>query len=245
MYSTLELQRVSKKHWHPESERPYILSEITAAVGHLDRVAIIGTSGQGKSTLLKLLARLDHLDDGDLLLNGQSSKLMDTRLWRMQVSYVAQFPVMFEGSIAYNLQTVSRLHGTPYDNELAAQLMLRAGLDYLDPSKPVADLSGGEKQRIALIRTLMLRPSFLMLDEVTASLDQHNTKRIEELLLGWSEQNQTALLWVTHDMEQADRFSTKTWIVEGGSLSEHQSVPKDYYKQQSGQAPRTEGGDEA
>jgi putative ABC transport system ATP-binding protein len=141
----------------------------------------------------------------------------------MAVSYVAQQAVMLPGSIDDNLRTVSRLHGMPYDSFLAAQLVEQLGLDYLDLSKKAADCSGGEKQRIALIRSLLLRPRILLLDEITASLDMNSSQKVEALLLKWHQEEGTSYLWVTHDLEQARRISSRTWIVSRGGLQDHRS----------------------
>jgi putative ABC transport system ATP-binding protein len=219
-----EIQRLQKKNWNTGRENSFLLSEISAKITQPERIAMVGASGQGKSTLLRMLACLERPDGGDIVLNGRSFKEMDIRLWRMQVCYVAQFPFMLPGSIEDNLKTVSQLHGTPYNAELARQLLNRLGLDYLEMDKPASDLSGGEKQRIALIRSLMLRPSILLLDEVTASLDQHNTRLIEELLLQWHAENETTLIWVTHDPGQAERISAKTWLIGNGTLVENETV---------------------
>lgn len=214
---------MGKRSWesrgHHDHQR-YLFSDITATVGRSEHISIIGSSGQGKSTLLRMLARLEQIDEGDILLNHRSHRMIEPQEWRKEICYVAQYAVMLEGSIEDNLRIVSQLHHIPYEQDLAHQLLKRLGLEYLNLEKSASDLSGGEKQRIALIRALMLRPSVLLLDEVTASLDQTNACWIEDMLSEWSIEQGTAMIWVTHDMAQACRISNRIWRIDKGSLYE-------------------------
>ncbi|HEY2491889.1 MAG TPA: ATP-binding cassette domain-containing protein [Paenibacillus sp.] len=221
MSATFEIHNITKNDWNEESPTSkYLFSNISAEILQPDRIAIIGTSGQGKSTLLRMLALLEAPDQGDILLNKTSYTEMDSRIWRMQVCYVAQQAVMLPTTVEDNLKAVSSLHGIPYDQELANRLLNEMGLDYLDISKTATDLSGGEKQRISLIRSLMLRPSVLLLDEITASLDNNMAQKVEDVLLQWHLEEGTSLLWVTHDLEQARRISRRTWFMGNGTLLE-------------------------
>ena len=103
-------------------------------------IALLGVSGQGKSTLLRILASLTRADEGDIAMQGASQRQMDPREWRMKVCYVAQQPVMLGGSIEHNLKTVSLLHRTPYDKKLAERLMGELGLDLSQEfPKPLTD----------------------------------------------------------------------------------------------------------
>ena len=223
MTAVLAMQNLVKFNWQSRntSSSRYLFSQLSAEITQPDKVALIGPSGQGKSTLLRILALLDVPDEGDLLLNGSSFRQTDPRLWRMEVSYVSQQAVMLPGSITDNLSTVSRLHSRPYDAELAAQLMNQLGLDYLDPGKKADECSGGEKQRISLIRSLLLRPAILLLDEITASLDINSARKVEDLLMEWHQKEGATLIWVTHDLEQVRRISNRTWLMNGGGMEDH------------------------
>lgn len=224
MSALFEIHNLAKLNWDTaEGASKYIFSGVSAEIAGPERVALIGASGQGKSTLLRILALLDAPDEGDLLVNGTSYKNMNVRQWRMTVSYVAQQSVMLPGSVEDNLRTVSRLHGKSYDSKLADQLLQQLGLDYLDLGKPAADCSGGEKQRISLIRSLLLRPRILLLDEITASLDINSTQKVESLLTDWHLKEEALLIWVTHDLEQARRISNRAWVMGNGELQEYSS----------------------
>ena len=204
------------------TEQRILFEHVNAEVDQGERIAILGASGQGKSTLLRILALLDIPDEGDLIWKGISYRDSDPRIWRTRMTYVAQQAVMLAGSVEDNLKTVHLLHRQPYDQDLARRLLTGMGLENLDIHKRAIDLSGGEKQRIALIRSMMLRPEVLLLDEVTASLDRTNARLVEEQLTRWSQQEGTSLVWVTHDQEQAQSFSTTTWFMGNQTLLERQ-----------------------
>lgn len=221
MTALFEMKGLTKNYWHTEKQmdRTYLFSDLTATVKSAERIALLGKSGQGKSTLLRMLALLDNSDRGEIILNGVTSGHMDTRVWRTKVAYVAQQATMLPGTIADNLKTVSKLHNETFDDKLAKKLMKDVGLETLDWAKKATDLSGGEKQRVALVRSLLLNPSILLLDEVTASLDRQSKEFVEKLLLNWNAAYKTSFLWVTHDSEQARRISERIWFMEKGVIA--------------------------
>jgi putative ABC transport system ATP-binding protein len=90
----------------------------------------------------------------------------------------------------------------------------------LDWRKTASELSGGEKQRLALIRMLLARPEILMLDEITSALDETNKCKVEELLRNYQESIGTALVWITHDQEQIKRVAKRIWHIFGGTMVE-------------------------
>jgi putative ABC transport system ATP-binding protein len=202
------------------TEQRTLFEHVNASIDKGERIAILGASGQGKSTLLRILSLLDVPDEGDMLWKGTSYRDSDPRTWRMRMTYVAQQAVMLAGSVEDNLKIVHLLHRQPYDQDLARHLLAGMGLKNLDLHKRASDLSGGEKQRVSLIRSMMLRPEVLLLDEVTASLDRTNARLVEEHLTHWSQQEGTSLVWVTHDQEQARSFSTTTWFMGNQTLLE-------------------------
>jgi putative ABC transport system ATP-binding protein len=214
----LEFRQLGKKIGNDGGE--LLFQGLSAAIRKPESIALMGASGQGKSTLLRILAGLEPMDEGELLLHGQSLASMDMRRWRREVCYVAQQAVMLPGNVAFNLQTVSRLHGTAFDAVLAKRLMEQFGLGHIDWKKPAEELSGGEKQRVALIRSCMMRSSILLLDEVTASLDVDNSRLVEEMLMARHREDGTVLIWITHQPEQALRIAKRSWTLAGGKLTD-------------------------
>ncbi|CAG7627266.1 ATP-binding cassette domain-containing protein [Paenibacillus allorhizosphaerae] len=222
MTALLTLHELSKRRY--DAPDRYLFQGVSADLAQGQRTALIGISGQGKSTLLRIMARLDTADGGDILYRGTSFSRWKPNDWRKQVCYVAQQPVMLPGSVEDNLQTVSRLNGTPFDRELAGRCMEALGLASTYWAKPASELSGGEKQRVALVRSLLLRPAVLLLDEVTASLDPGSKKAVEQLLNDWSQREGTANLWITHDLEQVKQASDRVWFMAEGRLLEQEDT---------------------
>ncbi|TMV50652.1 ATP-binding cassette domain-containing protein [Paenibacillus mesophilus] len=219
MNAVLSIERLSKRR----ADKPgdYLFRDMTANIEAGRRIAILGASGQGKSTLLRLLARLDAPDEGSIRLHGTAAPEWKPHEWRKKVCYVAQQPVMLPGTVEHNLRAVSELHGGPFDREQAEQCMAAVGLGALDWRKPSSELSGGEKQRTALVRSALLVPEALLLDEVTASLDPASKRAVELWLIDWASKRNTALVWVTHDMEQAKQISDSVWFMDEGRLLEN------------------------
>lgn len=204
----------------PGTPKRSLFANISAKVAAADKIAILGVSGQGKSTLLRILSLLVDADHGDIALEGKASSGWQPKDWRSKVCYFSQRPVMLTGTVEDNLSAASRLHRQAFDRELAERLLSKLGFGALDWSKDAGELSGGEKQRIALARGLLLRPNILLLDETTASLDSNNKLRVEELLQEWHERERSAMIWVTHDPEQARRVSGRVWFLADGALQE-------------------------
>ncbi|AJY74734.1 ABC transporter ATP-binding protein [Paenibacillus beijingensis] len=218
MSHLLKIERLKKVV--EQGGRPYLFAGVSSTVDERETIALLGASGQGKSTLLRILALLDRQDEGTLLLHSKPSGQWQPREWRMKVCYVSQQAVMLPGSVEDNLRTVSVLHRTAFDKPLARRLMDSLGLAHIHWNKSASGLSGGEKQRLALIRSLLLRPELFLLDEITASLDVHSKHAVEEVLSAWSRNEGAAMIWVTHDLEQARNQSGRVWFMGEGTLLE-------------------------
>ncbi|WP_409344983.1 ATP-binding cassette domain-containing protein [Paenibacillus sp. MBLB4367] len=233
MKPILSIDRLGKTL--PDETQTRLFSDITAQIGEPAIVAVLGASGQGKSTLLRIVASLDVADEGDIFLHGMAQKEWKPEEWRMKVCYVAQHAVMLPGTVEDNLRIVSVLHRTAFDRPLAERLMSRLGLEGAW-RKQAGDLSGGEKQRVALIRSLLLRPEILLLDEVTASLDMHSKQAVESLLADWHRTEGTTAVMITHDLAQAAELSGRIWFMSEGTLLED-NVAELFFRQ-----PNTEAG---
>lgn len=158
-----------------------------------------GRSGLGKSTLLRAIAAL-HADPGDAVtLDGSTARALGFPTWRRRVAYLAQAPTMLEGSVRENLARPFgyRSANGGFDAELAETWLRALDLpDVLD--QDATTLSGGEKQRVHLVRALLGRPRVLLADEPTASLDPDTRWRVLDFLDARREEG-LALLFVRHD----------------------------------------------
>nr|WP_276562774.1 ATP-binding cassette domain-containing protein [Paenibacillus anseongense] len=210
---------------HPNGGGTPLFKQISVEVKPKDVIAIQGPSGQGKSTLLRVLAALDNIQSGRLSLHGRSVESWGPCEWRKQVCYVPQQPAMLPKTVEDNLALVSKLHQRKFDQPLAKRLMDEVGLGDLSWSQNPAELSGGQKQRVQLVRSMLMGSDILLLDEATSALDAQSKQAVESMLMRWKEERGTALVWVTHEQEQAERVANRFWYLENGVLSER--VKKD------------------
>ncbi|CBJ38900.1 putative ABC transporter ATP-binding and permease component [Ralstonia solanacearum CMR15] len=209
-----------------------LLHPASLAVHPGDRIALTGPSGAGKSVLLRALALLDPLDDGHVTWRGETVSAAGVPAFRCEVAYVRQRPALLPGSVEDNLQWPYRLHarrtGPGFDRDAAIALLARADRDARFLDKRATDLSGGEAQIAALVRTLQTGPAILLLDEPTAALDPASARAIEAMLLHWFTQahERRAWVWITHDPAQATRIAHRYWRVAAGCLDTQAPVPQ-------------------
>ncbi|MEZ5380438.1 MAG: phosphate ABC transporter ATP-binding protein [Microthrixaceae bacterium] len=164
---------------------------------------ITGPSGAGKSTLLRCCNRLVAPTTGRVLYRGTSLADIEPHEHRRQVGMVFQQPVPFPGTVAENLRTVADL-----DDGEVSELLERVALAPNVAQREATELSGGESQRMCLARTLTTRPSVLLADEPTSSLDPEAAETLERLARSLAESG-TTVLWVTHDPAQAKRLGDR------------------------------------
>jgi putative ABC transport system ATP-binding protein len=180
-------------------------------------LAIIGPSGSGKSSLLRLLNRLDEPTQGTVYLEGTDYRRIDPRTLRRKVGLVTQRPFLFSGTVEQNLEYGPAQRGEILSKEAVADLLLKVGLPGYS-SRDVSNLSGGEAQRVSVARTLANSPLILLLDEPTASLDEASKFEIESLVLSIVRDRELTCIIVTHDKAQAARLADRALVLENGHI---------------------------
>lgn len=178
---------------------------------------VLGPNGAGKSLMLRLLHGLIKPSSGHILWNGEALSA-DVRA---RQAMVFQKPVLLRRSVAANVDFVLRLQGQR-DVEQREALLELAGLSD-HAAQPARALSGGEQQRLALVRALASQPDVLFLDEPTASLDPASILKIETIVLN-ARQAGTKIILVTHDVGQAKRLADDVVFVHRGRIAEHHSA---------------------
>ena len=168
--------------------------------------AVVGPSGVGKSTLLRLLNRLVDADAGTVLYRGADLRARDVLELRREVSLVPQLPALREGTVAENVALGPRLAGREPDVGRALSL---AGLDGSFAARDAARLSVGEQQRAMLARSLALEPRVLLLDEPTSALDAAARDAVEATLRELRVRLSLSYVLVTHDEAQAQRLADR------------------------------------
>ncbi|MDN5363551.1 MAG: UDP-glucose/iron transport system ATP-binding protein [Eubacteriales bacterium] len=183
------------------SDGKVILDGITFAVEEGDFLGVLGPSGAGKSSLFKLLNRLLSPTSGEIYYRGKNIKEYDPIKLRREIGYVWQKPYLFGQKVLEDLTYPFRLRQEKPDMELIYQYLAQANLKEEILAKKPTELSGGEAQRISLIRTLLVKPKVLLLDEVTSALDMDNTRAILDLILREKEEKNLTVLAITHNLE--------------------------------------------
>jgi putative ABC transport system ATP-binding protein len=194
-----------------------ILSDISFDVATNDLLGIVGASGSGKSSLLRLLNRLDEPTGGTVYLDRQDYRQLPPRELRRRVGMVTQRPFLFPGDVASNLRFGPAQRGETLPDEEIARLLERVGLPGF-AAREVSVLSGGEQQRVSLARALANRPEVLLLDEPTSALDEEAKFGIEELIGGLVRDQGLTCVMVTHDRDQARRMCNRVILLEAGHL---------------------------
>lgn len=194
-----------------------ILRDVSFQVNTADLLGIVGASGSGKSSLLRLLNRLDEPTSGTVYLDGQDYRHFPPRELRRRVGMVTQRAYLFPGDVASNLRFGPAQRGLTVPDEEVERLLERVGLPGFS-AREVSVLSGGEQQRVSLARALANRPEVLLLDEPTSALDEESKVGIEELISSLVRGHGLTCVMVTHDREQARRMCNRVILLEAGQL---------------------------
>lgn len=195
----------------------FIVDHISTTITTGDFVAVMGRSGAGKSSFLRLINRLDEPTSGTVYLNGQDYRTLSPRELRRRAGMMMQFAYLFPGTIAENLRFGPRQQGKDLSSAEIEQLLAEVGLSGM-AERDVVHLSGGEAQRVSLARTLANRPDVLLLDEPTSALDDHSEREIETLLTRVVQEQKLAALMITHDTAQARRIANRAILIDSGKL---------------------------
>lgn len=218
----LELSEITRTVTLPDGNPLHILQGVDLQVDAGQRTTIVGRSGTGKSTLLNIIGMLDKPTAGLYTLKGvEASKLSESKRARLRgdtFGFVFQQFNIFNARTALENVEVPLLYATGKQfwnrKELAAQMLERVGLgDRLD-SYPT-QMSGGEQQRIAIARALVRQPHIILADEPTGALDPNTADLVMKLLEDMVEENNAALITITHDMGVATRAHTIYELYDG------------------------------
>jgi polar amino acid transport system ATP-binding protein len=217
--SFVEVRGVSK--WFGELQ---VLDDIHLAVEKHDVVCLIGASGSGKSTLLRCINMLERIEQGDIVVDGQSltTGKVDVNALRRKIGIVFQAYNLFPHMTV--LQNVmlgpSKVRNLPraQSESIAYDLLRRIGLEAKAQEYPDR-LSGGQQQRVAIVRALAMEPELMLLDEITSALDPQLVSEVLQLVRGLTEVGMTMII-ATHEMGFAREVASKVCFLDGGRILE-------------------------
>ena len=186
---------------------------------------LVGPSGAGKTTAMKLVNRLIDYDEGDITIDGRSVRALDAVELRRSIGYVIQqiglFPHM---SIGQNIAVVPRLLGWPRARirQRVAELLELVGLERSDQDRYPSQLSGGQRQRVGLARALAADPKVMLMDEPFGALDPITRDRLQNEFLRLHDVERKTVIFVTHDIDEAIKLGDRIAIFkEGGLLAQY------------------------
>lgn len=199
------------------NEGKSILKNLNIRIESGDYISIVGPSGSGKSTFLKLCNNLISPSEGNISFNNKNVSEYNPIELRKEIAYCFQMPHLFGDTVMDNLSFPFKIRNKKVDMDRIKYLFSLFSMDEEFIDEKVLNLSGGEKQRIALMRTLMFTPEVLLLDEVTSALDSENTLIVENIINKLNNEGST-ILWVTHNEEQSTKYANKLLTLENGEI---------------------------
>jgi len=192
-----------------------ILHDIDWQIPTGAHITVTGPSGGGKSTLLRIMAAMITKTGGKLTFAGQPIESYDPIMYRRQVSYCFQQPTLFGETVADNMAFPYRIRKQSMDREHVITALTNFGLSERTLQQAVTELSGGERQRVALIRNILFLPQVLLLDEVTAGLDEDNKQLIHAWLRRLNGQKHVTTIMITHDATEIAAADQLVKVVAG------------------------------
>ena len=199
-----------------------VLSDITLHIKRGEFFVLVGPSGSGKTTLLKMLNRLITPTAGSILRNGVAIDTINLRQLRLETGYVLQQIALFPNlTVAENIELIPEMKGWDAKRRKKASdtLLQKVGLA---PSKYrhryPSELSGGEQQRIGILRAIITKPELLLMDEPFSALDPISRRQLQDLTKSLQKELGMTLVFVTHDMKEAMRLADRICVINQGKI---------------------------
>jgi osmoprotectant transport system ATP-binding protein len=201
------------------------VNDLSLTIPAGDICILVGPSGAGKTTAMKMVNRLIEYDEGDIRIDGKSVRDYDVTELRRGIGYVIQHVGLFPHmTVADNVATVPRLLGWPRarQNARTAELLDLVGLESAYGKRYPAQLSGGQRQRVGLARALAADPPLMLMDEPFGALDPITRDRLQLEFLRLHEEVRKTVIFVTHDIDEAIKLGDRIAIMrEGGVLAQY------------------------
>lgn len=219
----LEISNLNKSFWQGQNKID-VLKDLNLSVSKGEKVAILGQSGSGKSTLLSLLAGIDRPESGNMSFEGRElghlneAELTELRSKRIGIIF-QQFHLLPHLNAHENVSLPLEIQGQLSKSDIqerVSQALQNVGLGHRMDHFP-SQLSGGEKQRVAIARSMVIEPDLLLADEPSGSLDEGTGDSVMDLIFSLVDKQNKALILVTHNVGLAEKCE-KIYNLEHGSL---------------------------
>ncbi|MBS4913379.1 MAG: ABC transporter ATP-binding protein [Veillonella sp.] len=213
----IEFKNVSKVY----NKKP-ALQYVSMTIESGEFFVLVGTSGSGKTTTLKMINRLLTPTEGTVCIDGENTLDMELRTLRLRIGYVLQTGALFPNlTVAENIEIIPEMKGWPKEERLKT-VKTYLNMVGLDPEQYMnrypRDLSGGEQQRVGILRAIITKPDILLMDEPFSALDPISRNQLQKLIKSLHETFKMTIVFVTHDMAEAVKLGTRICVMSKGEV---------------------------
>ena len=222
------------KHIHKAYGEKIIISDLSLTIEQGEFVTFIGSSGCGKTTLLKMVNGLTTPTSGNVLVNGEDIREKNLIELRRNIGYAIQGSVLFphmtvEQNIAYVPNLLNK-KDTKRTKDAVAKWMQIVGLDEELKNHYPAELSGGQAQRVGIARSLAASPNILLMDEPFGAVDEITRDQLQEEIKRIHNETNITILFVTHDISEALKLGTKVLVMNAGEIQQYVTPHEIFHK---------------
>lgn len=219
MKSAIEFKNIKKKY-----DKKVILDNFNLSIEEGEFLTVVGRSGCGKTTLLKMINGLINPDEGEILVRGKSTKNIDIIKLRRNIGYVIQGSILFPHmSVEENISYVPNLLNKK--NKLKTKNAINKWMKIVDLEEDLLkrypnQLSGGQQQRVGIARALAASPDILLMDEPFGAVDEITRSSLQDEIIRIQKESNITIIFITHDIREALKLGTKVLIMDEGKIQQ-------------------------
>ena len=216
MTSAIKFEHVNKTF-----AKKVVVNDLNLDIQQGELFVLVGNSGSGKTTSIKMINRLADPSAGQILVNERPTTDYNVQKLRWKIGYVLQQIALFPNmTVAKNITLIPEIQGAKADlTEMAANLLEKVGLNPQEYAHRYPhELSGGEQQRIGILRAIASKPPIVLMDEPFSALDPLARANLQELVINLHKQLHNTILFVTHDMNEALHLADRIGVMKDGKL---------------------------